>query len=143
MGKKASQSSLHACCESPTPFYAKYGNDGNRNGDYRKCAITKDDNAPFPWWKVDLGKSALVLTVAVKSGSTWEQTRINPFNIRVGDDEKDGGRSNPYCAEEVSLPGGEMVNFKCPKFTYGRFVSILINRSTNLQVCEAEVYGII
>ena len=90
-----------------------------------------------------MGRTALVLKVAVKSGSTWGQTKINPFDIRVGDDGKDGGRGNPYCANEVTLPEGVMVDFTCPRFTYGRFVSILLNRIEYLQVCEVEVYGIV
>eukprot|EP00112_Aurelia_sp_Birch-Aquarium-sp1_P016560 Seg377.4 transcript_id=Seg377.4/GoldUCD/mRNA.D3Y31 product=Fucolectin-1 protein_id=Seg377.4/GoldUCD/D3Y31 len=140
LGKKASQSSVHDY-QGKGPFFAKFGNDGDKSGEYYKCAFTLHD--VNPWWKVDLTKSALVLTVAVKSSETFKPTQINPFDIRVGAEEKDGGRTNPHCAKGVTLPVGEMVHFKCPKFTYGRFVSILLNKKEYLIVCEAEVYGII
>lgn len=121
-------------------FPSTYANDGNKSGDHSVCAITTQ--TPSPWWLVDLGDVAIIERIAVKSGSTWKTQIINPFDIRVGNDNRNGGINNPFCAASVTLPAGEMKTFTCPTTMMGRYVSIHINRNDYLQLCEVEVYGL-
>ena len=122
-------------------FVSSFANDGNTNGDFRVCARTKKAEAPR-WWQVDLENAALVLAVTVKSGSTWGEDKINPFDIRVGHNNAKGIFQNPFCVRNVTLPIRQTKAFLCPAATYGQFVSIHIDRVEPLQLCEVEVYGV-
>ena len=133
LGKTSSQSStlMH--------YLPTYANDGNRNGDYRTCAITTDSPTPS-WWQVDLGDVAIIERIAVKT-SEPPQACINPFDIRVGNDTSNGGINNPFCATSATLPPKEMKMFTSPTTMMGRYVSIHLNTTQFLVVCEVEVYG--
>ena len=95
-----------------------------------------------PFWKVDLKHTAVVLNVTVQNTNDVYGIRINPFDIRVGNMDTNGGISNPLCVAGATLPDeGGMKNFTCPE-TEGRYVSIHLSRKENLMLCEVEVYGI-
>ncbi|XP_065051844.1 uncharacterized protein LOC135681343 [Rhopilema esculentum] len=135
--KRASQqSSLHRF--AGIDFVSQFGNDGDRNGNWSVCAITK--NSPPPWWQVDLVNRVRVRMVIIKSGTVWGKTKINPFSISVGDDETNGGRSNPLCVSNQNVESGKMKEMHCGQPLLGRYVSVFIDRAEYLQVCELEVY---
>ena len=122
---------------------SSFANDGER-----RCKIsgnrifTSTVNKDNPFWRVDLEQSAVVLNVAVQNNDEGYGKAINPFDIRVGYTETNGGISNPLCVAGATLPDeGGMKNFTCPE-TEGRYVSIHLSRKQNLQLCEVEVYGI-
>ena len=118
---------------------AHFGNDGNKDGNWDVCAWTK--NSPTPsWWKVDLGNIASVRYIIIRSGSTFDQLTINPFNIAVGNDESNGGVNNPKCVDSGSVLSGEIKRFDCPTIMQGRYVTVYVTRAIHLQVCELEVY---
>ncbi|XP_065071463.1 uncharacterized protein LOC135696108 [Rhopilema esculentum] len=119
-------------------FVASFGNDSDRTGEWQRCSITKADIVP--WWQVDLTRQAAVTSIQIKNGATWEQDKINPFNISVGDDSSNGGRNNALCVKDGRLEIGELKKFDCPQVLMGRYVSIFLNRQEYLQVCEVEVY---
>ena len=100
--------------------------------------MTKADIVP--WWQVDLTRQAAVTSLRIKNAETWDPHRINPFNVSVGDDKSNGGRSNALCVKDGTLAGGELRKFDCPQVMMGRYVSIFLNRQEYLQVCEVEVY---
>ncbi|XP_065051816.1 uncharacterized protein LOC135681285 isoform X7 [Rhopilema esculentum] len=116
---------------------SEFGNDGNRNGAWQVCAITLDSK---PWWQVDLVNRVNVGMVIIRSGTTWEQLKINPFSISVGDDSTDGGRLNPLCVSNQNVESGKMKEMHCGQPLLGRYVSVFIDRKEQLQVCELEVY---
>ena len=124
-------------------YFPTYANDGNRNGSgngsYMACAISH--NSSSPWWQVDLGDVAIIERIAVKTLSTPSYILINPFDIRVGNDNRNGGIDNPFCAASLTLPPKDMKTFTCPTRMMGRYVSINLNRKEFLIVCEVEVYG--
>ena len=91
---------------------------------------------------VDLQSSALVVRVAVISRSDHGHSRINPFDIRVGHKDTNGGVTNAYCAKDATLVVGEMKSFDCPSNTIARYVSINIKKKEFLQIGEVEVYGV-
>ncbi|XP_065071329.1 fucolectin-like [Rhopilema esculentum] len=120
-------------------FVASFGNDGNKTGALQRCSITKKDIVP--WWQVDLTRQAAVTIVQIKSGATWGQEKINPFDIGVGDARSSGGRNNALCVKDGTLAIGELKKFDCPRlFLLGRNVTVFLNREEYLQVCELEVY---
>ncbi|XP_065071303.1 fucolectin-1-like [Rhopilema esculentum] len=120
-------------------FVASFGNDGNKTGAWQRCSITKKEIVP--WWQVDLTRQAAVTSIQIKSGATWGQERINPFDISVGDDSSSGGRNNALCVKDGRLAIGELKKFDCPRlFLLGRYVTVFLNRQEYLQVCELEVY---
>ena len=90
---------------------------------------------------VNLQSTALVLRVAVISRSDKWHFRINPFDIRVGDNYTNGGVTNAYCAKDATLVMGAMKSFYCPSNTIGRYVSIHLKKTEKLQIGEVEVYG--
>jgi len=122
------------------PLSSSYANDGDKRctdsiGTRIHACTTHVLN---PFWKVDLEHTAVVLNVTVKNNNN----RINPFDIRVGNMDTNGGRNNALCVAGATLPDeGGMKNFTCPE-TEGRYVSIHLSRKENLILCEVEVYGI-
>ncbi|XP_065052423.1 uncharacterized protein LOC135681747 isoform X1 [Rhopilema esculentum] len=131
--KKPSSHSSTSIIQGIT-LVASFGNDGDRNGDYQRCSVTKADVTP--WWQVDLTRQAAVTSVQIKSGATWGQLKINPFDISVGDDRSSGGRNNALCVKDGRLASGELKKFDCSKILTGRYVSVYLNRREYLQVCE-------
>ncbi|XP_065051833.1 transmembrane cell adhesion receptor mua-3-like isoform X9 [Rhopilema esculentum] len=117
---------------------SEFGNDGNRNGAWEVCAFTA--TSPPPWWQVDLVNRVHIGMVIIRSGTTFGQWKINPFSISVGDDETNGGRSNPLCVSDQTVVSGEVKEMHCGQPLLGRYVSVFIDREENLQVCELEVY---
>ncbi|XP_065051807.1 uncharacterized protein LOC135681285 isoform X6 [Rhopilema esculentum] len=134
--KPSQQSSLHIY--SGINLVSEFGNDGNRDGDWSVCAVTT--TYPQPWWQVDLVNRVHVGTVIIRSGTTWGQTKINPFSISVGNDSTNGGRLNPLCVSNQNVESGKMKEMHCGQPLLGRYVSVFIDRGENLQVCELEVY---
>ena len=122
---------------------ASLANNGDKDGDAynKKCAITKHHENP--WWRVDLGGRARVFRAKVLSGTHWKETVINPFEIHVGDDSRNGGINNSPCVTSATLPSGQMKEFVCPTEMKGRYVSVHLKRSEYLQLCEVEVYGVL
>ena len=55
--------------QSTTAFAgpAKYGNDGNTNGDFNKKSTTHTAQENNPWWEVDLGKEVPIEKLAIWS----------------------------------------------------------------------------
>ncbi|XP_065054493.1 fucolectin-4-like [Rhopilema esculentum] len=135
--KKPSSQSSTSTIES-IPLVARFANDGNRTGVWQGCSITQADVTP--WWQVDLTRQAAVASVQIRSGATWGQLKINPFDVSVGDDSSNGGRNNALCVKDGKLASGELRKFDCPQVLTGRYVSVYLNREEHLQVCEVEVY---
>ena len=125
-----------------SPSYANDGDkrcrNSNSNAPYIFSCTNKEEN---PFWRVDLEHSAVVLNVTVKNDDKWGGAFINPFDIRVGYTETNGGISNPFCVADAKLPANGETNFTCPE-TEGRYVSIHLPRKQHLVLCEVEVYGI-
>ncbi|XP_065052173.1 fucolectin-1-like [Rhopilema esculentum] len=134
--KPSSHSSTHTA--NGITFVASFGNDGDRTGEWQRCSFTQYDIVP--WWQVDLTRQAAITSVRIRSGTTWGQLKINPFDVSVGDDSSNGGRNNALCVKNGNLASGELKKFDCPQVLMGRYVSVYLNRFEYLQVCELEVY---
>ena len=68
--------------------------------------------------------------------------RLNDFEVRVGNNLKNGGRGNPVCGGKSRPLRGEVVKIKCRRPLNGRYVSVLLpeRKYSILTLCEVEVY---
>ena len=118
-------------------YYNYYSVDGIKS--CSKFAWTHFETHAY--WRVDLGRPAVVLNVTVLS---HQEIYLNPFQIRIGHNENTF--HNPQLIGNAVITNYVMKNFTCPEME-GRYVSINLyptrSRSTrDLGVCEVEVYGI-
>eukprot|EP00112_Aurelia_sp_Birch-Aquarium-sp1_P012370 Seg2600.2 transcript_id=Seg2600.2/GoldUCD/mRNA.D3Y31 product=Fucolectin-1 protein_id=Seg2600.2/GoldUCD/D3Y31 len=115
-------------------------NDGNRDSSIGKCAMNSRTKSSF--WLVDLIQPYLVQSVAVQTTKEWGQ--YNPFEIRVGNSNVDGGKHNPLCAGNLKLEKSKLGTFVCAN-KFGRYVSLHVETKSDehTSFCEVEVYGII
>ena len=95
-------------------------------------------------WLVDLEQEVFVKTVRItnRADCCWENL-IN-FDIRVGTNSTDGGKSNAQCGSTYiySVGAGKTLSITCMPPVPGRYVSVFIaDASGTLNFCEVEVYG--
>ncbi|MFP6893578.1 MAG: DUF1549 domain-containing protein, partial [Opitutales bacterium] len=77
---------------------AKYGNDGNVNGNYQKKSVFHTAQANNPWWEVDLGKDSQVDKVVIwnrMDGATAD--RLKKFRVELLDSKR-----HPVWNQEVA-----------------------------------------
>ena len=134
LGRPSEQTSIHGHHQ---PYL---GNDGSRDSSIRRCTITRRTKSSF--WRVDLIQPYLVQSVAVQTSKEWGQHR--PFEIRVGNGKRDGGKYNPLCAWNLRINNGRMGTFLCAN-KFGRYVSLHVKTKTDehTSYCEVEVYGMV
>ncbi|XP_042321520.1 uncharacterized protein LOC121929725 [Sceloporus undulatus] len=113
--------------------------DGNCDGDFAKgqsCSHTEWNWEP--WWYVDLGDSYAIATVVVKNRGDCCGHRIQGAQVRVGDNLKDHGKSNPLCGTITETGLGSIIIISCYGLK-GRYLSIIIpGRKEYLHVCELK-----
>ena len=68
---------------------------------------------------------------------------ITYLEIRVGDDNGNGGIDNKLCAASAVSFYGAMTEFICPIGMQGRYVSVHNKQNSFLVLVEVEVYGVI
>jgi hypothetical protein len=96
---------------------AKYGNDGNVDGDYQKKSVFHTEKANDPWWEVDLGKESQVDKVVV-----WNRTdggvaavRLKKFRVELLDAKRhlvwsQDLAKTPKPSHAIALDGAETLN---------------------------------
>ena len=77
--------------------------DGNLDSQWKKCAITKMDTTS-PWLLVDLLFEYHILYVRIKNRNCPCYTRSQPFDVRVGNNNQNGGIYNAFCVQQGSIP---------------------------------------
>ena len=116
--------------------------DGNKDTNYfGGFCFGSSSSETMPWWRVDLGKTALVHSVSMTNagGQVGRMTAfLSNFNIRIGFEDNAG--VNPICRENVTNGEPITVNFICDSVMIGRFV-FLEKQHYFLYICEIEVYG--
>ena len=134
-----------ASISSPTHPRAVASNavDGNLNAGWQNCAICEKEPTS-PWLLVDLLFEYHILYVQVKNRNNVNYVRSQPFDIRVGNNNQNGGASNHFCVQQGSLPTyNALKRFDCPQGTRGRYISFHTPPLTsNLDLCELEAYGV-
>ena len=114
--------------------------DGSLSTNYAACALTKKDPTS-PWLLVDLLFEYRVLYVRIKNREQW---RSQPFDVRVGNNNQNGGILNSFCVEQgsITIPSA-IKRFDCPQGTRGRYISFHAPPNQSyLDLCELEVYGV-
>jgi len=115
--------------------------DGNTDSDWKNGSCTMTRRSRGPWWKVDLGSSAKVISVLVFNRADCCGSRLNSFQVRVGN------KSYPYrngqCGTNTPIKQGESKAVDCAG-RMGRYVSVMLPRSKRdiLTLCEVKVFGI-
>ena len=109
LNKPASMSSQ---CDSST--VASNALDGGLSTSHTTCALTKKD-LTSPWLIVDLLSEYHILYVRIINR---EHQHSQPFDVRVGNNNQNGGTSNNFCVQQGSIPTKDtMMRFDCPRGT--------------------------
>ena len=98
---------------------------------------------PNPWWRVDLGKKALVHSVSITNTGgehTVMATYLSNVDIRIGFEDNAG--INPICRKNITINEPITANFICDSEMIGKFVFVE-KHHTVLYICEVEVYGVL
>ena len=118
--------------------------DGNRDirffGGSCFASLDADTN---PWWRVDLGKTALVHSVSITNTGgeySWFANYLSNFDIRIGFEDNAG--VNPICRKNISISEPITVNFICDSVMIGQFVFVEKHQNI-IYICEVEVYGVL
>eukprot|EP00795_Rhopilema_esculentum_P004248 gene4248-20439_t len=115
--------------------------DGSLEAWHSTCAITTHQSFP-PWFRVDLQQTLPVRSVALQNRRDCCWNRMNPFDVRVGMSLENDGRVNPKCVDGASfIHGNQYLSLECPSIMYGRYVIVLAETRTIMELCELEVYS--
>lgn len=115
--------------------------DGNTAGSFGEESCTHTNKKDDPWWKVDLQKTAEVSRVTVWNRSDCCGTRLEDFEVRVG--EMEDIYQNPVCGgtNKVDTETHQPKVVNCEK-KQGRYVSVdLKGKNEWLTLCEVKVNG--
>jgi len=115
--------------------------DGNTDTSFGAESCTHTNKKQDPWWKVDLQKTAEISRVIVWNRSDCCGSRLEDFEVRVG--EMEDIYQNAVCGgpNKVDLEGNTPKIINCEKKT-GRYVSVdLKGKNQWLTVCEVKVNG--
>ena len=117
--------------------------DGNRDSGWQRCALTRRGSSS-PWLLVDLLSEYHIRFVRVKNRDHEISFRSQPFDVRVGNNNQNGGVENGFCVHQGRIPTlATLKRFDCPPGTRGRYVSFHTPPNTSaLELCELEAYGI-
>ena len=138
LNKPASMSSLYG-----EQTKASNAVDGNLISTETTCAITQTESTS-PWLLIDLLAQYHILYVRIKNReSLLSNQRSQPFDVRVGNSNQNGGISNHFCVHQGSIPTVDTIKrFDCPQGTRGRYISFHAPPITSyLDLCELEAYG--
>ena len=118
--------------------------DGNLVSTPGTCAVTQKE-LTSPWLLVDLLSEYHILYVKIKNReNTAFIIRSQPFDVRVGNNNENGGMSNKFCVQQGSIPtANTLKRFDCPQGTRGRYISFHTPPNQSyLELCELEAYGV-
>ena len=117
--------------------------DGSLDSSWPNCAITLDSPIS-PWLLVDLLSEYHIQYVRIKNLKHANLERFQPFDVRVGNNNQNGGISNDFCVHQGNIPTKDtMKRFDCPQGTRGRYISFLPTANhSRVELCELEAYGV-
>ena len=93
---------------------------------------------------VDLLDQYDILYVRIKNRKhQLSLNRSQPFDVRVGNSNQNGGISNDFCVHQESILTLDTIKrFDCPQGTRGRYISFHTPPvKSYLELCELEAYG--
>eukprot|EP00117_Sycon_ciliatum_P018516 scpid5534/ scgid17091/ Fucolectin-1 len=125
--------------------YSDQGVDGDRESVYNARSCTHTVSETNPWWRVDLGMQRRVGVVRVTNRGDCCTTRLNGFEVRIGDDWQSGYAVCNSGDNEKTVPGGETMEFWCGNVLKDKAVSqyvwiVIPGSGKVLTLCEVEVY---
>nr|XP_029537549.1 uncharacterized protein LOC115142234 [Oncorhynchus nerka] len=137
---KATQSDL---VDNPYNGWSHASNaiDGNRDSHFYHGSCTHTDSQTNPWWRVDLLDTYIVTSVTITNRGDCCHTNINGAEIRIGKSLQDNGIHNTLAGVITSIPAGRSLTLSWNKGIEGRYVAVVLPKTSTLVLCEVEVYG--
>ncbi|KAJ1134335.1 hypothetical protein NDU88_000787 [Pleurodeles waltl] len=122
--------------------FAKNAISGDLLSDYLSGHCSRTAYEVSPWWRVDLGQSYEVVSVAVTNRGDCCGEQLNGAEIRIGNSLENHGIDNPRCATIQSLGTGATQSYACSGMS-GRYVTVVIpGRAEYLSLCEVQVFAL-
>ncbi|XP_073517862.1 fucolectin-like [Phyllobates terribilis] len=116
---------------------AKNAIDGNKDTDFSSGFCTHTNLEKDPWWKLDLGQSYKISSVAITNRMDCGLERLMGAEVRIGNSPDN---NIPVCGTVTNVVSATMPF--CCKGMEGRYVSVVIpGHSEYLSMCEVEVYS--
>ena len=117
--------------------------DGNLQSSWQQCALSYHEPTS-PWLLIDLLSEYHILFVRIKNRDHSISFRSQPFDVRVGNNNQNGGVANGFCVQQGRIPTlATLKRFDCPQGTRGRYISFHTPPNTSsIELCELEAYGI-
>lgn len=111
------------------------------------CAHTSND--PNSWWSVDLSETSLILSVSIIN-RIMAAHRLRDIEILLTNTNDFLTDPDRIICGKIDHEVGTQATIKCPKFSYGRFLTIykylspdlVVNDLKYLTLCEVDVLGI-
>ncbi|XP_038059850.1 uncharacterized protein LOC119730865 isoform X5 [Patiria miniata] len=136
VGKPALQSTSH----SSGKFPASNAVDGSLSSDVAYCSHTVGASSN-PWWRVDLGEDHCISKVRILNRGDCCSERLEGAVVRAGDSPH--VTINPTCGSPVTAaqaqPRGGTIEFDCSPALRARYVSVNVQGTGTLQLCEVTV----
>uniref|UniRef100_A0A673WD24 Si:ch211-215k15.4 n=1 Tax=Salmo trutta TaxID=8032 RepID=A0A673WD24_SALTR len=137
---KATQSDL---VDNPYNGWSHASNaiDGNSDSDFYHGSCTHTDSQTNPWWRVDLLDTYIVTSVTITNRGDCCHTNIN--GAEVHHKNVKFFKLKYYCDSGVisSIPAGRSLTLSWNKGIEGRYVAVVLPKTSTLVLCEVEVYG--
>lgn len=119
--------------------YAKNGNDGNPNTNYRGKSCTHTHRINGAWWQVNLLANYAITKVQVFNRMDCCSERLSNFKVNILDE---AGEFVDTCGRVGDMKGKRMVLVECDKPILGRYVQIKLEGKNYLTLCEVIVEGL-
>ncbi|KAM4694449.1 fucolectin-4-like [Discoglossus pictus] len=139
---RATQSSIYVNGDYGYLSMAINAIDGNQDSNFHhgSCSMTNNDYSA--WWRVDLLKPYKISHIIITNRGDCCGERLNGGQILIGNSNENNGNNNPSFVTIDHIPNGGARNFQCNNVV-GRYVNIILpGKSTYLQICEVQVFGI-
>uniref|UniRef100_A0A8C7PMT3 Si:ch211-215k15.4 n=1 Tax=Oncorhynchus mykiss TaxID=8022 RepID=A0A8C7PMT3_ONCMY len=136
---KATQSDL---VDNPYNGWSHASNaiDGNRDSHFYHGSCTHTDSQTNPWWRVDL-LDTYITSVTITNRGDCCHTNINGAKFVIGKSLQDNGIHNTLAGVITSIPAGRSLTLSWNKGIEGRYVAVVLPKTSTLVLCEVEVYG--
>ncbi|XP_070976115.1 uncharacterized protein [Oncorhynchus clarkii lewisi] len=83
----------------------------------------------------------IVTSVTITNRGDCCHTNINGAEIRIGKSLQDNGIHNTLAGVITSIPAGRSLTLSWNKGIEGRYVAVVLPKTSTLVLCEVEVYG--
>ncbi|XP_033101477.1 adhesion G protein-coupled receptor L4-like [Anneissia japonica] len=107
--------------------------------------FSKVHNQNDTWWYVDLQSPSIVSKIVIYHRVECCQEQLNGAVVRVGNSTSSPFTRNTQCGPTITMemitePYKEPIEMTCTPHTTGRYITIYLNSSEPLVLCEVQAY---